>query len=132
MGAEDRLAVVICKVTMAYNEKAQLHAARFAELGLTSFGDTPQQAVQRLKKLFKTFIHTQRELGVLEQRLNELEVEWYWHDEYPAEKPAYQNMNEPSNSDDGLQRVLDETSSVAQNWQPEGDEEASIHQLVAA
>ena len=96
MGANDRLAVVISPVTMAYNEKGQLHAARFAELGLTSFGDTPGQALQRLKQLFKTFIHAQRKLGVLEQTLNDLGVEWYWEDEYPENKPAYENMNQPT------------------------------------
>ena len=104
----------------------------FAELGLTSFGDTQAQAVQRLKNLFKTFIHTHRELGVLEETLNELGVKWYWYDDYPADAPPYENMNEPSTSN-GLQEVLDAASSTGLSWKPEHEESPSHHeQLVAA
>lgn len=130
MDTDERTVVVICPVARAYNEKGELHAARFAALGLSSFGDTPAQAEQRLKKLFKTFVHTHRELGVLEQTLDELGVEWYWEDEYPAEKPPYENMNEPSNSD-SLQQVLE--ASAGQLWQGEDSTQAceEVH-LVAA
>ena len=135
MDADERTVVVICPVARAYNRRGELHAARFAALGLTSFGDTPTQAEQRLKKLFKTFIHTHRELGVLEQTLNELGVEWYWEDEYPADKPPYENMNEFSNefsNSAGLQQALE--ASGAQLWQgPDGNTPApeEMH-LVAA
>lgn len=90
---DDRLAVVISPLTTAYNEEERLHAARFAEMGLTSFGDNPEQAVRRLKKLFNTFINSHRSLGVLEETLNRLGVKWYWADEYPEEGPAYENTN---------------------------------------
>lgn len=130
MDTDERTVVVICPVARAYNKKGELHAARFAALGLSSFGDTPAQAEQRLKKLFKTFIHTHRELGLLEQTLDELGVEWYWEDEYPADKPPYEDMNEPSNSD-SLQQVLE--ASAGQLWQ--GEDNTPAHEelhLVAA
>lgn len=91
---ENRLAVVISPVTLAHNETEGLFAARFAEMGLTSFGESPEDAVARLKTLFKDFIHACREEGVLAQTLDRLGVRWYWGDEYPETAPAYENTNE--------------------------------------
>ena len=125
MNANDRLAVVISPVTTAYNEEARLHVARFDELGLTSFGDNHDQAVQRLKKLFNTFIHAHRELGVLGETLNQLGVTWHWADEYPEDSPDYEDTNDPSSHEDNPKRVepslvLKSASRQSHSWQAEG------------
>ena len=91
----DRLVVVISTVTYKYNEEARLFAASFADMGLTSFGDTHSQAVCRLKSLFKTYIHALREFGVIEETLDRLGVKWFWEDEYPEGMPKYEDTNQP-------------------------------------
>lgn len=93
MATPDRLVVVRAMPEMTYNAKGELHAASFPSMGLTSFGDTPEVALKRLKRLFRAFIDTQRRLGILEETLNRLGVEWYWEDEYPADAPPYENMH---------------------------------------
>ena len=93
MATDDRVAVVISPVTTFYDSGWKSHVAAFAELGLTSFGDTPDSALVHLKENFRAFIHTHRDQGVLEETLDRMGVRWHWEDEYPADGPAYENTN---------------------------------------
>ena len=127
MTTGDRLVVVVCDLTMAYNERAELHAARFKNLGLTSFGTTQERAVMRLKKQFNVFIHTHRNKGVLEKTLNDLGATWYWADQYPEGAPAYENTNNSPSKEEMIREALEQT-----HWRPATPTTATNNQLAAA
>ena len=90
---EEPEVVVICPVTTYYYEEEGLHAARIAELGITSFGDTPEEAIEHLKRHFNVFIHALRTQGVLESTLNKLGVIWHWRSQYPEDQPRFEHTN---------------------------------------
>jgi hypothetical protein len=69
--------VVIVSLTV-YKNKQGIFAARFQDLGLTSYGYTISTAVGSVKRLFNTFIKSYRKNGRLADRLNELGVDWHW------------------------------------------------------
>ena len=93
MVATDRLVVVISPVSMFYDSGWKTHVASFAELGLMSFGDTADKAVARLKENFREFIHVHRNNSVLEETLDRLGVRWHWADQYPDDRPEYEDTN---------------------------------------
>lgn len=68
-------------------------AARFEQLGLTAYGNSKEEAVTSLKKMFNKFIHAYRSEGQLEQRLNQLGVEWCWAKDYPTESQPFEDTN---------------------------------------
>ena len=79
--------------TLWYHRQGDIVAARFEPLGLTAYGDTDDEAIEALKGLFNKFVAVSREEGRLEQRLLHSGVEWYWEDEYPANKPSFEDTN---------------------------------------
>ena len=95
-GRANRLAVVILTVSYAYYEDAELHAASFADMGLTSFGNTPSRALRRLKTQYRDYIHALRNHGLIKENLDRLGVEWYWDDEYPEDRPRFEQTNDIS------------------------------------
>ena len=111
---------------MAHNVQAELHAARFEDLGLTAYGATPDEAVAALKRMFNTFIHAHRRLGSLEDTLNQLGVNWYWADEYPSNCPPYENTND--DREERVRRALGD--SGAPSWERTGI--AANNQMAAA
>ncbi len=127
MTTGDRLVVVDCDLTMAYNERAGLYAARFRNLGLTSFGSTQAQAVARLKKQFNIFIHTHRDMGVLEKTLNDLGATWYWADQYPESAPPYENTNLIPSKDELVRKALEQV-----HWRPTTSAMAANNHMAAA
>ena len=88
-----RTVVVLEKASVLSHSESNLFAARFENLGLTAYGQTESEAVLELKKLFNKFVRTYREAGQLECRLDQTGVEWYWADEYPADKPPFEDTN---------------------------------------
>ena len=95
MVTDGRLVVVISPVSTFYDAGWKVHVAAFPQLGLMSYGDTPDIAVGRLKVNFREFIHAHRDQGVLEETLEGLGVRWHWADEYPDDGPEYENTNDP-------------------------------------
>ncbi len=85
--------VVLLDITL-YEER-DLHVARFRELGLTAYGQTKDEAVTALKKMFNVFIRTYRDSGQLEMRLDEVRTRWWYRGEYPADKgyPPVEDTN---------------------------------------
>lgn len=94
MATKDRLVVVVSPVSTFYDAGWRIHVAAFPQLGLMSYGDTPDIAVARLKVNFREFVHAHRDQGVLEETLDGLGVRWHWADEYPDDGPEYENTNE--------------------------------------
>ena len=89
----DRMVVVLTAMTFYDHKTEDIVAARFEELGLTAYGRTRPEAVLACKKLFNKFIHTHRNRGDIGKRLDKAGVEWYWSDEYPEDRPEYENTN---------------------------------------
>ena len=46
------------------------------------------------KKLFNKFIRAYRARGEIADRLNQVDVTWYWEDEYPPDSPEYEDTND--------------------------------------
>ena len=128
MAGADRLVVVISPVTTFYDGGWKTHVAAFQELGLTSFGDTADKAVARLKTNFREFIHIHRNNGVLEDTLNGLNVRWHWADEYPEDGPEY----EDTNSDDGPLEAVPVQSTRVESLVPSAEWAAANDLAMAA
>lgn len=89
----DKMVVVIEPVTLLQHRERDVFAARFVKLGLTGYGRTEERALLELKRLFNSFVHRYRELGQIEKRLKQAGVEWYWGDDYPKDRPAFEDTN---------------------------------------
>lgn len=74
--------VVVMPLELRRHRKLAIFAARFPELGLTSYAYAITVAEGSVKHLFNTFIKYYRGVGRLTERLNESGVEWYWEEEY--------------------------------------------------
>ena len=74
--------VVVVSLDVSQHDERGIFAARFRELGLTSYGYSIPVAEESLKRLFNTFVKSHREMGRLEERLNELGVDWHWETDY--------------------------------------------------
>ena len=79
--SDKKVVVLLSLVQLKHKEKA-LVAARFPELGLTAYGRTETQAEDAVKGVFRRWVEKHREAGVLQQRLEQAGVRWYWLDEY--------------------------------------------------
>ena len=113
MANQEGKVVVVSSVTMSHNETEGLFAASFAEMGLTGFGNTPDEARHNLKMVFRTFIRACREHGVLEKALNRLEVQWGWEKDHPSDGPEYEDTDDTPWTAGALEGVLN--SAV---WSP--------------
>ena len=91
----DRLVVVVTRATVVKLEDREVYAARFRKLGLTAYGDSYNDALNKLKHMFNRFVHLHRNAGLLVERLNRAGVEWSWADEYPGGPDSYENTNHP-------------------------------------
>ena len=97
----ERQVVVNVRCVIQQHKDDGVFAARFPQLGLSAFGETEDEAIVSSKRLFNRFINTYRSVGKLEEVLNSANVEWYWLDEYPGDRPAFEDTNklfEPVNA----------------------------------
>ncbi len=78
--------IVLLEPTYYRNQDDDRFAARFPQLGLTSFGKTREEAMESLKRLFVTFVRVRRNNGTLEDFLTSAGVEWYPESKYPPGK----------------------------------------------
>lgn len=78
--------IVLLEPSYFRHDESGRFAARFLQLGLTSFGNTHEEALESLKRLFVTFVRVRRENGTLEGFLNAADVEWYPESKYPSSK----------------------------------------------
>ena len=100
--------VIVTSSVTTLKSKDGLYAASFEEMGLTGFGDTAEEASESLKMVFRTFIRTCREQGVLEQNLKRLGVKWEWEAGRSADGPNYEDTDAigPSTAEE-LDRILE-------------------------
>ena len=105
--------IVVVKEELYTHRASGVVAARYCSMGLTAYGDTTDDASNKLKKMFNQEVNYYREKGLLSDRLERLGVEWYWEDEYPSDRPAYENtdeyVSEESSASPRFHEVLHET-----------------------
>ena len=89
----ERVVVVNLKCVFYVNAVDQLVAARCAELGLSAYGNTKEEATSNFKQLFNRCIHGYREKGKLADVLERSGLDWWWENEYPQDCPDYENTN---------------------------------------
>ena len=91
---DERQVVVNIRCTIQTHKDDGVFAARFPQLGLSAFGNTEEEAIESSKRLFNRFINTYRSAGRLDEVLNLAGVEWHWREEYPEDRPAFEDTNE--------------------------------------
>ena len=89
----DSQIVVNVKCLVQVHSEDKVLAMRFPPLGLTAYGDDEEEAMSSFKRLFNRFIRTYREKGRIEQILSKSGVEWWWIDEYPKDRPEFEDTN---------------------------------------
>ena len=99
MALEERRVVVIVKEDLYEQEARGTFAARYDSMRLTAYGKTAGEASTKLKRLFNQEINYYRGKGLLKQRLERLGVEWYWANQYPADRAPYEDTSESEASD---------------------------------
>lgn len=87
--------VVMVTPEILEQEQHQVFAARFRALGLTAYGTTFDESLDRLFELFRLFIKTTRKVGQLEVRLNRAGVEWYPRSQYERLERPYIDLDGP-------------------------------------
>ena len=105
--------VALLEPTYMQNRDTGLFAARFRRLGLTAYGNTREEALSELKRLFSFFVRKHRENGTLESFLNKADIEWYHEENYPQGKGPVEYVDEPH----GAHRA--DTSQTAKGWVPD-------------
>ena len=68
-----------------YHEEEEIYAARFEPLGVTSYGNSLDEALTKVKVMLEEKALAHYRHGSLESWLNESGVEWEWD---PAVEPA--------------------------------------------
>ena len=89
----ERQVVVNVRCVTQQHKDDGVFAARFPQLGLSAFGETEEEAIENSKRLFNRFINTYRSVGKLHEVLDSAEVEWHWRDEYPSDRPAFEDTD---------------------------------------
>ncbi|MDP2661948.1 MAG: hypothetical protein Q8R28_14580 [Dehalococcoidia bacterium] len=84
----ERRVVALVSPKMLTNSKTGMHAARILELGLTAYSGTPDEALQKVKRMYASAVRAHRELGTLEDWLSLSGLEWYWEDDYEGVTPV--------------------------------------------
>ena len=114
MAVEERQVVVMVEEKMYEIKESGVFAARYESMRLTAYGRTTSEASVNLRRLFNQEIKYFRQKGHLEGRLRRLGVEWFWKDQYPADRPAYEDTSLPENSSTEVrQRAVRSSGSVA-------------------
>ena len=109
---------VVVKTALSIEERGdgRVFAARLKELGLTAYGQSPAEAKSKVKRQFNTLINEYRKLGLLEQRLNRVGVEWRWRDEYSDENAPIEETapDSPVVRESGMEfRPMNTTTAMA-------------------
>lgn len=78
----ERAVVVSFEVKVLVNNQTGVYAARILELGVTAYGETAYEAVQKVKLMYASAVRVHRGLGTLEDWLDRSGLKWGWDDEY--------------------------------------------------
>ncbi len=79
----DRKVVVIVTPRVSMHPATGTHIARIAELGLTAYGASHDDAVRRVKGLFDVDVRVHRSLKTLDHWLKGSGLTWWWFGDHP-------------------------------------------------
>ena len=79
--------VVTVRHRIRNDDEDNTYVCHFVGLGLIARGKTEDEAVGRCKRLFSKFVKAYREVGQLEERLNQSGSEWHWLEDYSSDAP---------------------------------------------
>lgn len=85
---KEKSVVVAVPYKSLFHEGEKVWATRLRALGLTAYGDTSEESVRKVKKMFSAFVNTHRELGTLAERLDESGLFWCWESDYTGDMEA--------------------------------------------
>ncbi len=112
MGSSKTKFIVLDTLIILPRKDGKMFAARLKQLKLTSYGKTPVEAEQALKGQFYRFVSAYRKLGLLEKRMTQVGIKWYWEDEYvgslPVEDTTPDNSGGHKGGSDGRRYQVDE------------------------
>ena len=80
--------VVMTNLSLEIRNDGKMFAAYLDAVGITGYGRTIGDARDSVKRAFRTWVEMYRELGVLEERLDQIGVTWFRADEYSGEIPV--------------------------------------------
>ena len=86
--SQEGTVVVAIRYRIRKDEDDNTYVCHFVGLGLIARGNTEEEAVDRCKQLFSKFVKAYREVGQLEERLNQSGREWHWLDKHPNDAPS--------------------------------------------
>ncbi len=89
---EEREVVVTTVLSFEPRHDGKIRAARLKDIGLTAYGKSDAEAEDKVKRQFARLVSEYRQLGLLEQRLNEVGVTWCWRNEYKDASLPVQNV----------------------------------------
>lgn len=85
--SEERV-VVLVKLDVLRKPSTNTFAARINQLGLTAYGKTHDEAVQKVKRMFAASVQAHRKSHSLTTWLDRSELEWHWESEYAGPVPV--------------------------------------------
>ncbi len=81
----DQESTVIVNVTVSSSYTEDRWVARIKPLGISAYGRTKEAAEQVAEAMFAESIQVHRELGNLEEWLNQRDVVWDWKNDFEVE-----------------------------------------------
>ena len=97
MGA--KVVVADFRITFSHAEAdgvTLMYAAREEHIGVTGYGPSRNDAVAHLLNVIRTLFENLEKRGILEKKLDEVQVKWRWADpdtEWPTEFPSLPPMD---------------------------------------
>ena len=108
MRHEDKVVVLLTPQVLTH-QSGQVVAARFRKLGLTAYAETEEEALERLRRMYATFVRHLRESGHLVQRLEQAGVRWYRVTDFEQLGRAYEDLTRPP----GQRRIVPQAAVPA-------------------
>lgn len=88
MNGQTQEQVVVVVTTVLYQRKdGTNYAARIVPLGLTGYGNTPDAAVRKVKRMFHSAVQAHRQCGDLVAWLDQSKLQWAWRSKYTGKLP---------------------------------------------
>ena len=81
MEAEGRVVVLVTPDNLR-ESRTGIHAARVPQLGLTAYGDSVDEALRKLKRMYASAVEAHRQCGTLTKWLDDSGLTWCHEHEY--------------------------------------------------
>ncbi len=88
MVKKEEVVVVVAPLECKQTKDDKMFVARIRALGLTAYGDSLEEAKNKLKKMFATYTNLHCNAGTLEECLEKSKLQWWYESEYDGDRPA--------------------------------------------